>query len=316
MEVIHYTVLKQEVVDYLQPQPGDLGVDCTTGEGGHSLALLQSQPGLKLICLDADPAIQERARVRLAAFGDRVEFVHTWFDDFFGSYSRDVRPNLILADLGISSFHYEASDRGFSFRGDEALDMRLNPLTEKSAADLVNELAEETLADLIYEYGEESFSRRIARAIVTSRRQEPVRTAKQLADTIWEAVPVKFRHGRIHPATKTFQALRIAVNAELDRLGGVLEAAFKVLAPGGRMGIITFHSLEDRLVKNFFREQAKVCICPPSVARCKCGSQPAALDLTRKPVVPTETEIQANAASRSAKLRVVKKIGEWRERIE
>lgn len=316
MDVIHFSVLKREIVALLASREGGLGVDGTTGEGGHSLALLEADADLRLICLDADPVIQERARQRLSDYGGRVEFVRSWFDEFFEHYDRQERPRLILFDLGISMFHYEVSERGFSFRLDESLDMRLNPSAGPSAADVVNDFPEDDLADLIYEFGEETFSRRIARGIVTSRRRERIESTKKLADIIWEAVPAKFRHGRIHPATKTFQALRIAVNRELERLSSVLKSAFQTLAIGGRMGVITFHSLEDRIVKNFFREQAKACICPPHVAKCRCGGRPAALDLTRKPVVPTDSEVRENAASRSAKLRAVEKIGEWREEIE
>lgn len=313
MKIWHKPVLLEETMGLLSPREGELVVDGTTGEGGHSWEFLTRFPGCRLVCLDADLSIQAKARVRLADFGDRVEFVHTWFDDFFADYIREKRPDVILMDLGISVFHYEESGRGFSFRTDEVLDMRLDAASGESAADLVNTWSEGDLTRIFFEYGEESFSRRIVRAIVEARKQEPIGTAKQLADLIWEAVPASARHGRIHPATRSFQALRIAVNGELDRLDRALGEAFRVLAPGGRMGVITFHSLEDRAVKTFFREQAKRCICGPEVARCACGGRPLAEDLTRKPVGPTEAEVAENSPSRSAKLRVVRKLRDTRE---
>lgn len=313
MEIRHRPVMPEEVLALAAVEDGDLVVDGTTGEGGHSELFLQRHPGCRLLCLDADTAIQAKARERLAPFGDRVEFVHGWFDEVFGSWGRPERPQVVLLDLGISVYHYEESGRGFSFRGDEPLDMRLDPSAGESAADAVNSWSEEELARVIWTYGEESSSRRIARKIVESRREERIETAKQLADRIWEAVPPPARHGRIHPATKTFQALRIAVNGELDRLERVLAAAFGVLAPGGRLCVITFHSLEDRAVKQFFREKAKACVCGPEVPRCRCGGQPLAEDLTRHPKVAADEELELNPPSRSAKLRAVRKLRERRD---
>jgi len=287
-------------------------VDGTTGEGGHSELFLERFPGCRLVCLDADPAIQKKAMARLAPFGDRVRFVHGWFDEVFAGWGTGERPQVILLDLGISVYHYEESGRGFSFRGDEPLDMRLDPSAGENAADAVNSWSEEELARVIWTYGEESLSRRIARKIVEARAGERIETAKQLADRIWEAVPPAVRHGRIHPATKTFQALRIAVNGELARLERVLEAGFRALAPGGRFCVITFHSLEDRLVKTFFRLQARDCICGPEVARCQCGGRSLAEDLTRHPKVAGDDEVELNPPSRSAKLRAVRKLRETR----
>ncbi len=312
MEIRHRPVLLDEVLAGLDVQPGELVVDGTTGEGGHSEALLQQQTDCHLLCLDADTGIQAKARERLAEFGERVSFVHGWFDEVFARWDRLERPAAVLLDLGISVYHYEESGRGFSFRGEEPLDMRLDPSSGPSAADLVNTLGEEELANLLFRYGEETLSRRIARSLVEARKQERIETAKQLADRIWEAVPASNRYGRIHPATKSFQALRIAVNGELERLDRVLVDAFRVLAPGGRLAVITFHSLEDRAVKTMFRELARACICGPEIARCRCGGRPLALDLTRKPVVATDTEVAVNPPSRSAKLRMVKKLRETR----
>ena len=219
------------------------------------------------------------------------------------------KPDIILFDLGISVFHYEKSGRGFSFRYDENLDMRLNPSTEEhNASWIVNNYRVEELADLIYLYGEEKFSRRIASAIVSAREGGKIESSKTLADIIFNAVPSSYRYGPIHPATRTFQALRIAVNGELKRLPLSLHNAFNCLKPGGKMGVITFHSLEDRIVKNYFKNLGKQCVCPKEFPKCVCGGVPSAQILTRKPVCPSEEEIKMNSPSRSAKLRVVRKI--------
>ena len=312
MEIRHRPVMPEEVLALAAVQDGDLVVDGTTGEGGHSELFLARYPWCRLLCLDADPVIQQKAQARLAPFGSRVEFVHGWFDEVFAGWGTGERPQVVLLDLGISVYHYEESGRGFSFRGDEPLDMRLDPSAGESAADAVNSWSEEELARVIWTYGEESLSRKIARKLVEVRKVERIETAKQLADRIWEAVPPAARYGRLHPATKTFQALRIAVNGELSRLERVLESAFRVLAPGGRFCVITFHSLEDRAVKTFFRQQAKACICGPEVARCQCGGQALALDLTRHPLTAGEAEVDLNPPSRSAKLRAVRKLRESR----
>ena len=314
MEVVHTPVLLNECLDLLSPlgeryENQAVMVDSTLGEGGHTFNFLSKYPNLSVIGVDADPVIQARAKERLASFGERVHFYNGWFDEFYKNYPSEYeRPDIILFDLGISVFHYEKSERGFSFRYDEKLDMRLNPNREKSAADLVNELPEEKLADLIYLYGEEKLSRRIARAIVEARHGGKIESSKALAEIIWNAVPANYRYGQIHPATRTFQALRIAVNGELERLPRSLHSAFNCLKENGKMGVITFHSLEDRIVKNYFRNLGKKCVCPPEVAVCRCGGRQCAEILTRKPVCPTEQEIKVNSPSRSAKLRVVRKL--------
>jgi len=313
VEIRHRPVMPEEVLALAAVQNGDLVVDGTTGEGGHSELFLERAQGCHLVCLDADLAIQAKARARLAPFGDRVKFVHGWFDEVFAGWGTGERPQVVLLDLGISVYHYEESGRGFSFRGEEPLDMRLDPSAGESAADAVNSWSEEELARVIWTCGEESFSRKIARRLVEVRKGERIETAKQLADRIWEAVPPAARYGRLHPATKTFQALRIAVNGELDRLERVLDAAFRVLAPGGRFCVITFHSLEDRAVKTFFRDKAKACICGPEIARCRCGGKAMAEDLTRHPLTAQEAEVELNPPSRSAKLRAVRKLRERRE---
>jgi len=311
MEIVHYSVLKNEVLSYLKPSgAGELFIDCTTGEGGHSEALLKAYPDIKLVCLDADAEIMNVAKERLAPFGDRVRFYNRWFNRFFAAYPLgDERPDKILFDLGISTYHYEKSGRGFSFRKDEKLDMQLGPDLEVSASDIVNSYPQEKLADILYNYGEERYSRRIAKAICEARDDSLITTASALAEIVYHAVPVACHRGRIHPATRTFQALRIAVNGELSNLSEALEKALAVLAPGGRMGVITFHSLEDRIVKQFFKEKEKDCICPEEAIRCTCGRNHRVVNIvTKKPVVPDEKETVENSASRSAKFRVAEKV--------
>ena len=284
-------------------------IDSTLGEGGHTNAFLSKYPELKICGVDADSVIQQRAKERLSCFGDRIRFFNGWFNDFYSSYPAEMpKPDLILFDLGISVFHYEKSNRGFSFRYDETLDMRLNENGTVSAFDIVNSYSEKELADLIFLYGEEKFSRRIASAIVEARSVSEISSSKSLAEIIYNCVPEKYRHGAIHPATRTFQALRIAANDELGHLPKALFDAFNCLNAGGKMGVITFHSLEDRIVKNFFRNLGKECVCPPEFAECRCGGKQCAEILTRKPVCPGEEEIKVNSPSRSAKLRVVRKL--------
>lgn len=319
VEIRHVPVLLKECLDYLSPvgevfENDAFMVDSTTGEGGHSIAFLSSYPSLNLKCLDVDPVIQAKAKIRLDDFvkAGRVSFYSGWFNDFYADFDikNERRPDILLFDLGISVFHYEESERGFSFRNDEVLDMRINPLSPKTAADIVNDTPEKELADLIYFYSDEKYSRRIASAICEARASSRIETSKALADIIYGCVPSNYRYGNIHPATRTFQALRIVVNGELNRLPKALFDAFNCLAPGGKMGVITFHSLEDKIVKNFFRNLGKQCVCPPEVARCRCEGKAVAEILTRKPVEPTAEEIKANSPSRSAKLRVIRKIAD------
>lgn len=306
-------MLLDECLDLLSPEgepfeKNAFMIDSTLGEGGHTEAFLERYADLRICGIDADCAIQSRAKERLSKFEGRVEFFNGWFDEFYANYPADsVRPNLILFDLGISIFHYELSGRGFSFRVEEPLDMRLDGSKKTNAATIVNGFDEAKLADLIFLYGEEKFSRRIARAICERRVLKKIETSAELAELIFDAVPQGARHGKIHPATRTFQALRIAVNGELSRLPAALFDAFNVLEIGGKMGVITFHSLEDRIVKNFFRNLGKECVCPPNVASCVCGGKPCAEIVTRKGVAPSDDEIKRNPPSRSAKLRVVRK---------
>lgn len=314
MEIVHKPVLVNECLRELSLSGEEMEngwlVDSTLGEGGHSQAFLERFSSLNVIGIDADSCIQKRAKERLACFGDRMHFYNGWFNDFYESYPAEYpRPNIILFDLGISVFHYERSGRGFSFRHDERLDMRLNPYTEKQTAeDIVNGYREEELANLIFLYGEEKFSRRIARAVCEERKNKKISTSKQLSDIIYDVVPENIKHLAIHPATKTFQALRIAVNDELGHIPSAIHNAFNVLQIGGKMGVITFHSLEDRIVKNYFRNLGKDCVCPPNYSECKCGGKKRAEILTKKPICPSDKEISENSPSRSAKLRVVRKL--------
>jgi len=312
MDVLHTSVMGDEVLRYLAPENerGELLIDATLGEGGHSELFLKHHPGLSVIGVDADGVILERARERLAPFGGRVKLEQAWFDEYLASYSEQERPTRVLFDLGISIFHYRASGRGFSFSVDEPLDMRLSPSAEISAAEFIAEAPEARLAEVFFLYGEERFSRRFARAIVARRADRPISTAKELADIIWGASPAQYRHGRLHPATRSFQALRILVNSELERLPRALEHACRVAAIGARIGVISFHSLEDRIVKHFFREISKACICPPELPICKCGGTARFEVLTKKPVYPSDEESRGNPPSRSARLRVLRKLSE------
>ncbi|MDR1949666.1 MAG: 16S rRNA (cytosine(1402)-N(4))-methyltransferase RsmH [Spirochaetaceae bacterium] len=302
-------VLPDVVIRYLAPRgAGELMVDATLGEGGHSYAFLSRFPELRIIGVDADRDIQEIARERLKEFGDRIHFYSGWSQDFFVEFPRDIkRPDTILIDLGVSGYHYERGGRGFSFRKDEFLDMRIDPGRGLTAAELLERLSEGELADLLYQNAGERYSRRIARAIVGARSSGSLGSSAVLAELVERVVPPHYRHGPVHAATKTFQALRIAVNGELSRLPALLEGALNVLESGGRLGVISFHSLEDRIVKNFFREKNKDCTCPPEDPICRCKGRRIVTLLTRKPVGPTDDEIRNNPASRSAKLRVVEK---------
>ncbi len=295
MEVVHYPVMHREVLENLPIPEGDsLMIDCTTGEGGHTSLFLERYPHLSVTGIDRDSEIQKKAIERLSIYSDRFHPVNAWFNDYLASAPSESA-DAILFDLGISMFHYVESERGFSFRTDEPLDMRLNCSSGLSAADVVNGYSEENLADVIYRYGEERYSRRIARAIVEKRKEKAIESSSELAEVIRMAVPKEYRYGRIHPATRTFQALRIEVNSELDRITPALEEAIRVLKKGGRIAVITFHSLEDRKVKWFFKEEAA-----REGARIRI--------LTKKPIVPSPEEEEENPPSRSAKLRVVERI--------
>ncbi|MDR1143222.1 MAG: 16S rRNA (cytosine(1402)-N(4))-methyltransferase RsmH [Spirochaetaceae bacterium] len=310
MNVVHSPVLLEETIRYLAPrEEGELMIDATLGEGGHSFAFLSRFPGLRIAGIDADREIQAKARERLKDFPDRIRFYTCWSQEFFAAYPEDLeRPDTILFDLGISLYHYEESRRGFSFRKDEYLDMRLDTSRGKTAAELISSLPEKDLADLLYTYADERFSRRIARAV--KKASVPVTTTGALAGLVAASVPAPYRRGPVHPATRTFQALRMAVNREVSGLPPLLENALKALKTGGRMGVISFHSGEDRTVKRFFRDKNRDCTCPPEAPICRCGGFRTVTILTRRAVSAGKAERLSNPSSRSAKLRAAEKIHE------
>jgi 16S rRNA (cytosine1402-N4)-methyltransferase len=311
-ESIHSSVLRDETVRVLNPSAGEIFVDATLGLGGHAEAILESAENVRLIGIDQDRRALEPAGERLKKYGARFQSFHANFSEIKSvlSDARVQKADGVLADLGVSSMQFDDAARGFSFRFDAPLDMRMNADDEdaETAADLLRTLSEEEIADIIYRYGEERFSRRIARRIVERRKRgEPVETTRDLAELIERAIG-RGKKDKIHPATKTFQALRIAVNRELEILETFIGDAVDILNPGGRLAIITFHSLEDRIVKQTFQRLAGKCICPPRLPQCMCGAEKKVEILTRKPIVPAESEIENNPRSRSAKLRACLKI--------
>lgn len=304
----HVPVLYQEIMEYLQPKPGGRFVDGTLGAGGHAAGLLQfSAPDGRVLGFDRDEDALVFARQRLEEFGERVTFVKASFaemDKIAPLHGFDA-VDAVLLDLGLSSRQLGDAGRGFSFRGEGPLDMRFDRSGGRTAADLVNNLSEDGIARLLQRYGEVRRSRRFARAIVGAR---PLQNTRQLASVIEaEAAGSRRRGSRIHPATKVFQALRIAVNQELETLSAGLRAALTLLKRGGRLAVISFHSLEDRLVKQFFRDQSRECTCPPEQPICTCDAQPVLNLVTRKVVKATQAEMARNPRSRSARLRVAEK---------
>jgi len=303
---MHRPVLYHEIIHALRPQRGGRFVDCTVGAGGHAQGILrESSPDGLLLGLDVDPAALDLAAERLAEFGQRAYLVR-------GSYSslRDQITALgwkdvdgIVMDLGVSSMQLDTPERGFSFQTDAPLDMRFDPDSSPSAADLVNRLPEAELAEIIYKLSDEKRARQVARAIVINR---PLTTTGQLATIIANTT----RGGRpgFHPATRTFQALRIAVNRELETLERALPAAVAALAPGGRLAVIAFHSIEDRIVKHYFRQESQDCLCPPRQPVCTCGHKATIRVLTQKPIRPQPEEVDQNPRARSARLRIAEKL--------
>ncbi len=294
-----------EAMQALAVQPGGRYVDCTLGCGGHSAAILErSSPGGQLLGIEADPEAFKIASERLAPYKSAALLVNDNFVNLKNICARHgfMPVHGILFDLGLSSLQLE-SDRGFSFQTDAPLDMRVSPEQELTAADIVNSLSESELANLIWRYGEETDSRRIARRIVQLR---PINTTGELARAVVEAVGGQ--RGKIHPATRTFQALRIAVNHELDNLTSALTQAIELLGYEGRLVVISYHSLEDRIVKQFMQREARGCICPPGLPKCVCGHRPSLRIVNRKVITPAEEEIRANPRSRSAKLRAAERV--------
>ena len=307
----HRPVLLEETLKYLVPERGGLFVDCTVGLGGHSEAILKSSPDTRVLGLDLDPAALEYSRQRLAPFGERFRAVQTNFRklETVLREAGELDAAGILVDLGVSSLQFDSAERGFSFRFDAPLDMRMDPSSGPTAADLLRQLPEAEIARIIFEFGEERHSRRIARRIVERREQgQPVTTTAELAELVLLAVGGRKRQHPIHPATRTFQALRIAVNNELDGLGEFIERAVDLLRPDGRFVAISFHSLEDRIVKRELRRLSGHCECPPRLPVCSCGAREAVEILTRRPVTPSDREVDENPRARSAKLRAARKL--------
>jgi len=305
----HVPVLGEEVRELLDPQPGDTVVDATFGAGGHAALLAADLHGRgKLIAIDRDPSVRSyferfrrgtavQARLLRGAFAVVLEQLA----------SNGVRADAILLDLGVSSMQVDRPERGFSYAVDAPLDMRMDQSEDVTAADIVNEASERELQTIFRRYGEERYARQIARAIVRRRRGEPFERSADLVDTIKAAIPAPARFGEGHPAKRVFQALRIAVNEELDALEAALPAAVDMLRERGRVAVISFHSLEDRIVKNFFRDEERGCICPPDFPICNCGRDPVLRVLTRRAVRPTPGETALNPRAASARLRVAEK---------
>jgi len=301
---IHIPVLTQPIVEWLTPSAPGLLVDATLGLGGHAAALLSAAPGFQLLGVDRDPEAVAEARRRLEPFALRVTVVTETFDrvpDLLAERKLEP-PSAILADLGCSSLQLDSPERGFSFAADGPLDMRMGP-DGVTAAELVNTADEEELMGIFWRYGEERRSRAVARAIV---RQRPLSSTDELSRLVERVVPRR-KGQKIHPATRVFQALRIAVNDELGQLERFLEPAVRSLRPGGRMAVISFHSLEDRIVKHSFARLQGRCSCPPDFPECRCDPETLVRVLTRSPVRPTEEEVHDNPRSRSARLRVVER---------
>jgi len=303
---VHLPVLLEETVRALAVQPGGRYLDCTLGDGGHAQAILErSSPGGELLGIDADPQAIAIAGTRLREYGRQVRLVNENFANLETICTKyDFHPvHGILFDLGLSSQQLSDRGRGFSFQQDGPLDMRFSPQQEVTAADIVNQSSETELADIIRRYGEEAHSRQIARRIV---RERPVATTLELAKIVKQAVGA--RRGKIHPATKTFQALRIAVNQELRHLESALEQAVKLLGFGGRLVVISYHSLEDRIAKQFMNRESKDCICPAGIPTCVCGHSASLRLVSKRVITPSPEEVAANPRSRSAKLRAAERL--------
>ena len=307
MEFHHISVLLNECIDNLNIRPDGIYVDGTMGGGGHSLEIAKRLTTGRLICIDQDPNAHEAAGKRLAEYKDRITFVR----DNFGNI-RNILDSLgietidgMLLDIGVSSHQLDEAERGFSYQQDAPLDMRMNPDKPFSAYDVVNGYDEDELDRVIFTYGEERWARRIAQFIVKERETKPIETTGELVDIIKKAVPKGARKDGPHPAKRTFQAIRIEVNGELDVLQKAIDDVAERLSVGGRLCIITFHSLEDRIVKEAFRKQENPCICPPQFPVCVCGKKPLGRVITRKPILPSKEELEVNPRSRSAKLRVL-----------
>ena len=311
MEFHHVSVLLNECIENLNIKPDGVYVDCTMGGAGHSKEIVKrlSDKGL-FIGFDQDKNAIATAKERLSEYSDRVRFVHSNFENIkeelakIGVYKIDG----VLADLGVSSHQLDEADRGFSYMQDAPLDMRMDVRCDFSAYDVVNTYSEEELAKIIKDYGEDNWAKRIAKFIVDERQEKPIETTGELVEVIKKAIPKKARIDGPHPAKRTFQAIRIEVNSELSILNRAIEDGVSKLSKGGRMAIITFHSLEDRIVKNKFRDLAVACRCPKEFPICVCGEKAKVKVISRKAIDPSKEEVEMNPRSRSAKLRVIEKL--------
>jgi 16S rRNA (cytosine1402-N4)-methyltransferase len=306
----HVPVLAAEVRELLAVQPGETVVDCTFGAGGHASALARELRGDgKLIAIDRDPAAREHFERFRRQAGVQARLLRGDFSVVLSQLAENgVQADAILMDLGVSSMQIDEPNRGFSYSLDAPLDMRMDPSQELSAREIVNEWSERDLASTFKRYGEERYARQIARAIARRRADRPFERSGDLVDVIRAAIPAPARFGEGHPAKRVFQALRIAVNDELEALEQALPAAVEMLRPGGRLAVISFHSLEDRIVKHFLRDEERGCDCPPDFPVCVCGKEPVLRAVQRKPIRPTQAEIDANPRAASARLRVAVKV--------
>ena len=306
----HIPVLAGELIDVLDPRPGEIAVDCTVGGGGHARLIAERiGPAGMLIGIDRDPLAEERFAALAAEVPCDTRFIRADFvSGLTGLLEERLRADLVYLDLGMSSMQVDTWARGFSYSYDAPLDMRMDPDQELTAQEIVNTWEERRLARLLREYGEERYAGPIARGIARARRREELQSTQQLVEAIKAAVPVPAQFAGGHPARRTFQALRVAVNDELAQLDAALPAAWDVLATGGRMAAISFHSLEDRRVKRFLVARARGCICPPELPICVCGHEPEAELLTRRAIAPTPGEVAANPRSKSAHLRAARKL--------
>jgi 16S rRNA (cytosine1402-N4)-methyltransferase len=308
---IHRSVMADEVVNYLITRPEGIYVDATLGMGGHTKSILERTNSKSLVIgLDVDEEAISISREMLSKYNGHVIYRNSNFSDIDKVLdSLDIREvDGIVADLGMSSYQIESSERGFSFMREEPLDMRMDPRLRFTAYDLVNEMTMDEISRVLKMYGEEKWSRRIAKRIVETRKDSPINTSAELARVVSLAIPKKFHPAKIHPATKTFQALRIAVNNELENIREFIEKAVYRLRVGGRLVVISFHSLEDRLVKTYFQRLSSPCICPPGMPECGCGKKRVLNILTRSPIIPGDEEISSNLRARSAKLRVGERV--------
>ena len=307
----HRSVLLDECIEGLNIDPAGIYVDGTAGGGGHSLEIVKRlTEGGHLIAIDRDDAALAAASKRLSDYSDRVTFVKSNFSevaDVCASLGIE-KINGILMDLGVSSYQLDTPERGFSHNYDAPLDMRMDQNGTLDAYMVVNGYSREQLKKIIYDYGEDKFAPRIANAIVNAREVKPIETTGELVKIIKSAIPAEAREGGHHPAKRTFQAIRIEVNGELDAIEPAIDSAVKLLAPGGRVAIITFHSLEDRIVKQTYQKHAEGCTCPKNFPICVCNKRPEVKILTKKPIVPSKEELEENPRSRSSKLRVAEKI--------